>query len=231
MHEKKNIEWQYLVAILLVVIADICFFIYPIVGFAILAVGYYWLYDKVKKYALAFLIFIILPMCFSEIFYVGLVLLFLFSIYAIKVSRQNMRHSSQCALCHSKLTIFNTGMGGRLRDDRQICVRCLTMFSLDFQDNIEKKTIDEVRNEYNRIKELEQIRKKQSCCALCHTKRTTNNPKSDGVILEDDYWICNACVSKYGLNSDISSKTLNEVIQKCGKVHVNIEINYEKEES
>lgn len=211
MHEKKNIEWQYPVAILLIVLADVCFFIYPMAGIAILAVGGYWLYDKVKKYGLAFAILIILPMCFSKIFYIGLVLLLLLSIYAIKVSKQNLRHASQCALCRSPLTIFNTGMGGRLRDDRQICARCLSSFPIDFAANIEKKTIDEVRKEYDRI----QILKKQSCCALCHSSRLTENPDSGGVILADDYWICDTCVSKYGFNSDISSKTINEVRLDC----------------
>ena len=67
-NEGKNGGWQYGVAILLIVLADVCFFIYPMAGIAILAVGGYWLYDKVKKYGLAFAILIILPMCFSKIF-------------------------------------------------------------------------------------------------------------------------------------------------------------------
>ena len=219
-NEGKNGGWQYGVAILLVVVADICFFVYPIAGFAIVAVGGYCLYDKIKDCAFAFLFCIALPMCFSKFFYIGLVLLLLLSIYAIKVSVRNLRHTSQCALCHSPLTIFNTGMGGRLRDDRQICTRCLSSFPIDFAANIEKKTIDEVRKEYDRI----QILKKQSCCALCHSSRLTENPDSGGVILADDYWICDTCVSKYGFNSDISSKTLSEVKQECGKIRINIEM-------
>ena len=74
---------------------------------------------------------------------VGLVMLFIFACWMIIKGFKNLRHNDHCAMCHKKLTIMNTGSGGRLKDGAQLCTSCTCYLYSATADDIESYTLEE----------------------------------------------------------------------------------------
>ncbi|MDD4848652.1 MAG: hypothetical protein PHR53_07820, partial [Bacteroidales bacterium] len=75
---------------------------------------------------------------------IGLLGLIACSIFFIVQGSKNKSRAKQCSVCGKKLNIYNTGVGGRLKDGGQLCTSCFQSLSVDIAISTEKYNKEEI---------------------------------------------------------------------------------------
>lgn len=122
-----------------------------------------------KKNTLLVIFFIVsIILCFVNII-VGLTCIIIFSIVMIVISLKHISQQSHCCMCNKKLTVLNTGAGGKLRDGGQLCISCLNTFDAEIATESERYSLEEMNNRQEEItKKKEEYIKKEN--AKIHEK-------------------------------------------------------------